>query len=435
MSAIQIVPHYNPSSYENVFNIPAPTARNIFTAIFICLNTSIVFIGGRLIKRQAQRKLLKVIRISCVFSQGLVTKHNNGTLDPVPEWPAAQLAFSARDAALVNGGVSGIWQTVNANTSAFAPSESDVLGRWICDEREPSLMTPADWANMSTLEAFNRKTGYHFSESSGYAGAILNNGRGPWTSIFVYSADQFDNSTSLKLWDMKATMIRDLGSVAKNATNFQCRLNITDPTWQPTRMPAKKSLDAWDQVIVGSFAEIEPEEYGTALATNLNMMSLIAGSGNSKTWNSTEAISRAAPAAYGCLYGVTVIYKQVFAIALVLILLVFIMGVVDLYDIARNKWDKRHKRVEAIPVELLNWQLAMVQKMIKNEGLTERQMNELEFYWDQTTEDYACRPRDKKGTSHTYEAVENPIGPSTASNSKSNITISTNEVFNEKASR
>ncbi|KAF4624239.1 hypothetical protein G7Y89_g13936 [Cudoniella acicularis] len=489
-TTIQIVPQFNINEFENYFNISSSTVRNVFTTVFLVLNVIIMFVGGRLIKRQAQRKLLKgqtvhlpnltpwlslgstltycwnlktlpagwfgLLMISsgawstinryivnsyiidqpssvnCEFGTGLLTTAWNASLKPASQWPAAQVAFSARDAANLNGGTQGVWPTVHANVSVFAPGPSDLLGFWNCQPAGQTTLQPIDWTNASTIVSFiDNDDSFYYTQVSGYAGSII--GNGPWTNLFLYSFNQFANST--KMWDMRASVITGLdGSQPMNTSDYQCHLNITNPTWTPTPIPAESTFLEWGQVFVGEFLAQDEAYWSTSIENTLNIMSVVAGSGNTLSYTSADAANMSAPTTYGCVLQTTVIFKQVFAFCFVLVIVIFLLGVVDLYDLFMNRADERNAAIEELPVDLLDWQLIMVRHMVGNNSLQRKDLTGYEYYWNEVSGIYACRPVVKMDAGQTYLPVVNPQN-AMPSDSKTEVVVASSEVGNSSVEK
>jgi hypothetical protein len=422
-------------------------ARTIFTTIFIVLNFLIGLIGGRLIKRHNQRKLLKnepvpvtqlvpwlslgstysyvwslrkipggifgILMIisgafgiinqyfvsnyilserrssTCNFTSGLVTTHSSLFLRvPSSEWPTAVLAFSAHGVATANNGEIGIWSKIDDDISNFCPTKDDILGRWVCTQAADSIIAPNDWTTTNTVIEWTNRQGFLYKNAEYNAGSVLSNGR--WTNLMAWSADVPTNSTTR--WNVRATIATPNDTyVNSTASNFDCRLDIVVQTWKPASSDSQGTLTAWSQTMLGSVLEVPDSAYKGQLEKTLNTITMVAGSGNSHKWNKTTAVDTGAGASYGCVTQPTVIFNTVFATAFMLILLLILLCVVDLYDFVKNMLDKRHKVVDKMPFDMLDWHLGLVQKMVKNENLEMSKLRDYEFYWCESTGNFQCR--------------------------------------------
>ncbi|KAK0123816.1 hypothetical protein ONS95_008812 [Cadophora gregata] len=212
---------------------------------------------------------------------------------------------------------------------------------------------------------------------------------------------------------MISTPVETNGTIATpaNITNLECTLSIHDPKWKPAPWPIDDNgndvvFSVWAPLMVGFILEVTPSEYPFQLTKVLNAMSMLSGSGNIRTLDKSDVISFGAGETYGCQIPNTRIDMSVYVITLVLVALFLLMLAIDLYDVVRNKFDKRHKDVEKMPFEILDWQVALVEKMTGDSISRTRHLAKYEYFWDERSGTSYCRRIAKRGS--VYEAVENP---------------------------
>lgn len=342
----------------------------------------------------------------CTFDTGILTTHASNQLTPVPVWATAHLAFSAQDAAVQNGGVPGIYTMIPNNITAFRPTDKDVLGNWICTQMPDSIIQPADWVSIDTIVSFTQRQNFLYTNNSvngsetKWGGAVVPAKNNSYSKLMAWSANRAGNSPGL--FDVRATISlpSDVGSnvsVPNAASNFECKLNKSVSKWLPPTMRSDDTLDNWASTVVGSVQDLDPTEYGLQLSSVLNAMWMISGSGNSHFHNATEANSTGLAATYeerttyGCVRIITIIEPEVFIILLVLMAVLFVLLVMDLYTFIRNWFNPNRKEAHRLPLDLLEWQVEFVGKMIKNDNLATKAMQQYEFYWDNSVEHFGCR--------------------------------------------
>ncbi|KAH7310324.1 hypothetical protein BKA65DRAFT_165697 [Rhexocercosporidium sp. MPI-PUGE-AT-0058] len=453
-------------------HLSASDWRNIFTTLFLVLNFLIAFIGHRLVRRQGHRTLLKskpvpvsrftpwmslgstisyiwtlkripggwlgLIMIfsglfgtgnryiinscivqedvvsSCPFESGIVTTANTKMLRPVSTWAVTWLALNSLDTARERGAEVGVYSKVNNNITAFFPGEEDVLGNWDCEVAvDDTTIQPGDWAN-NILDDFIQNQTFLPGEKywSGSNTPSLNVGTafmawGPYT-------DPATNQSSVRAMISTPPTVSGIVVAPANISNLECKLSITDHSkWEPAPWPVnpdptESTYQVWAKLMVGFVLEVGAEEYPYQLTKVLNAMSMLSGTGNEHNMNQEAAKSFGAGTHFGCLVPNTRIYSSVYIITVILISLVVIMLIVDVYDIVRNKFDDRNKEVKKMPFEMLDWQVALVEKMTGDTIAKPRKLAGYEYFWDESTARPHCRKVNKRGT--VYESVENPAG-------------------------
>ena len=150
-------------------------------------------------------------------------------------------------------------------------------------------------------------------------------------------------------------------------------------------MWTEDAYEDWTDTMFGFVMELsDVEEYAAQFTKVLNAMSMVSGSNNGHFVDAETAAEKGAGTTYGCLELSTRIYGSVIIITVVLIALVLFMMVIDLYDVVRNKFDKRHREVEKMPFEMLDWQVALVEKMTGDEIKKPRALARYEYFLDES---------------------------------------------------
>ena len=176
---------------------------------------------------------------------------------------------------------------------------------------------------------------------------------------------------------------REATEVPVNVTNIECTLQ-TFNSWKPM-MWTEDAYEDWTDTMFGFVMELsDAEEYAAQFTKVLNAMSMVSGSNNGHFVDAETAAEKGAGTTYGCLEPSTRIYGSVIIITVILIALVLVMLVIDLYDVVRNKFDKRHREVEKMPFEMLDWQVALVEKMTGDEIKKPRALARYEYFIDES---------------------------------------------------
>lgn len=188
----------------------------------------------------------------------------------------------------------------------------------------------------------------------------------------------------------------DTNSVTKpaNITNLECSLSIHDRKlkWQPAPWPVDQTFTSWAPLMTGFvLGLVDTGDYTYQLGKVLNSMSMLSGGINSNSMNQETAASTGAGTTYGCLVPNTVIDSSVYIIAISLICIVVLMLVVSVYNAVIIKFDKRHKAVEEMPFEMLDYQVAVVEKMTGHTIAEPRRLAGYEYFWDERAGRSHCR--------------------------------------------
>ncbi|KAL2059920.1 hypothetical protein VTL71DRAFT_10075 [Oculimacula yallundae] len=450
-------------------DLSASAWRNVFTTIFLILNFLVAFIGHRLVKRQGHRTLLKskpvpVTRFTpwlslgstfsymwtlrripggwlglimifsgifgtgnryiinscivpeeiagtCPFETGIVTMRFGGASNPISTWAVTLLAINAVNVARDRGAEVGIYSKVNNNVTSFYPRKEDVIGNWDCAVAAPAtVIQPQDWAK-GVLNGFLQNQTF-ISGKKFWAGSS-NPARNVVTAFMAWGPyiDPATNKTNVRAMISNPPTQDGIIVEPANITNLECSLAIYNPNWKPAPWPVESNrkdsaYEEWASLMNGFVLEVGPERYHSQLTKVLNAMSMISGSGNVHTFDSDVAESSGAGTEYGCLIPNTRIDLSVYVVAMALMGLVAIMLFIDIYDVVRNKIDKRHIAVEKMPFEMLDWQVALVERITGDEISKPKNLAGYEYFWDEETGTSHCRRSNKSIA--IYEKVENP---------------------------
>jgi len=362
---------------------------------------------------------------SCPFERGLVTMANTKGVKPASTWAATSLAYQAWEAAIRNEAMVGIYSKVDNDIDNFYPGKEDVLGNWNCAKGDVyTIIQPDEWTKPALKAFIDRQT--FIPGPTDMTGVWL-----PSSSVyraFMAWGQYISRSTNLTSYRaMLATPAdREATEVPVNVTNIECTLQ-TFNSWKPM-MWTEDAYEDWTDTMFGFVMELsDAEEYAAQFTKVLNAMSMVSGSNNGHFVDAETAAEKGAGTTYGCLEPSTRIYGSVIIITVILIALVLVMLVIDLYDVVRNKFDKRHREVEKMPFEMLDWQVALVEKMTGDEIKKPRALARYEYFIDESGRS-CCRKVQKKGA--VYEAVENPGNTSSGSEpslAKNGIIVSSRE--------
>ncbi|CZT49548.1 uncharacterized protein RSE6_10412 [Rhynchosporium secalis] len=447
-------------------DLSANSWRNVFTTIFLVLNFLIAWIGHRLVKRQCHRTLLKskpvpvtrftpwlslgstfsyiwtlrripggwlgIIMIfsgifgtgnryiinSCIFEEkimsrcpfknGLVTMQYDVASKPVNTWAITFLAINAVEVARARGAEVGVYSKVNNNVTSFFPRKEDVIGNWDCAVAGPNtVIQPKDWAD-ATLDDFIQNQTF-FAGMKYWSGSSTPS-RQVSRAFMAWGphADTASNKTNIRAMisnppvnDTKGVVIIAPASI----TNLECNLAIVEPKWKPAPWPID-TFEDWAGLMTGFILEVGASRFPAQLTKVLNAMSMISGSGNIHNFERDDAEKSGAGTDFGCMVPNTRIEGSVYVVAFALTGLVALMLIIDLYDVIQNKIDKRHKAIEKMPFEMLDWQVALIEKINGHEIDEPRKLAGYEYFWDEQTGRSHCRRSDQRGS--VYEALENP---------------------------
>lgn len=423
------------STYDTI------TLRNVFTTVAVSLNFLITIIGSLYLKRSAQRILLQkkngknetvpvkdlvswlplgtvasyIWRVrkfpggivgtlmiwtgifslahqyftnsfiasqsilgNCPFESGVVTTYNKGaTQVPASDWPPARIVYEAYLAVQRNGGVSGIYDKIDQNTTHFWPQRSDLLGYWNCTQGTDDVIDSGSWDNFDTIDTWIGNNNFMYPDWLD-SGASYNDGSG-LSGFIAWSASDFgstEEEETQKMWDVRA-IIATQHEVGQNTTAsmFHCDMINSQPSWVPPVMPSRYTLGNWTDMAYGILGDAERTDFGNQLQWILNGMTMIAGSGNNA--------ERPLPSGsyFSCVMGISKIGIEIFVLLGSLLLVLVCLVAMDLYSLLRYWRDPQHARVRDIPLDYISWQLATVRSADENTNLSEKDLGRFAFQW------------------------------------------------------
>ncbi|KAE8440684.1 hypothetical protein EG329_006821 [Mollisiaceae sp. DMI_Dod_QoI] len=444
---------------ELTTNGSAPVVRNIFTAICLVVNILIAFTGERLIMRHRQRQLLKnktlpltdlspflsvistlkyfwmlrrlpgglfgplmiasgvfgltghifintfveteQVAHLCTFDSGVVTTHEPSNFDfsSSAAWTASQVVLRAQQAAITNNDTYpdcavGIYSKVNQNVTTFCPTQDDVLGNWVCIPQPSSVMAPADRVNETTIENFIQQSNFSYSYPQTWRGRIGNDGK--YSDLMVWSTNTTGGSTARM--NVRGQLVTGLNANSSFTTsNFQCTLHVSNSTWSPVSINNVWTLTEWASTMLGSILDTPSELFQGELELVLNAISMVSGSSNS-IFDAAKASALGAGEMYGCKEDWTVTHPPVFVIVLVLISILLAILIADLLDLVLNAKDKNRAIVASLPIDLIEWQLAMAKKLVNDDRITTRDLFHCEYSYNRAEGTIDCKRAEKKGS-------------------------------------
>ncbi|KAI6712268.1 ATPase, P-type (transporting), HAD superfamily, subfamily IC [Marssonina coronariae] len=368
----------------------------------------------------------------CDFTSGLVATQNSFPIQPVSTWSGSYLALQSFEIARINNAEIGIYSKLNNDLTGFYPTINDLVGNWSCEPAADTAIEPEEWAPKLLEDFLGRQEFLRVTRGSYWRGEYTpSNGYFSGFMAWGPSGDPQSNTTNVRA--MISNPASTNGRVLETAAvvNIECK-QISLSNWIAASWPAGNATGnstifdtyaEWAAPMFGFVKDKPRTEYPLQLTKVLNAMSMLSGSGNHDDHVADVAKSYNAGATYGCLLESTRIYNTVYIVTLVLFIILAAMIVVDVYDLVRTKLDKRHKEVERMPFDMLEWQVALVERMTGNSITSERQLAGYEYVWDGSAGRSYCR---KIGEQHgsIYEPVGNPGGnDSDQSATKSSVVL------------
>ncbi|KUJ18003.1 uncharacterized protein LY89DRAFT_781113 [Mollisia scopiformis] len=358
----------------------------------------------------------ELVALNCTFTEGVVTTERIGSspgyFTPSAAWAATALVRRAQQAAAENSYTApngtcstGVYSKVHNNVTIFCPTDQDVLGNWNCVAHPPSIVTPLDRTNDSTISNFASSSTFLYSAQQNEAGR-----QGPdggYSDLMAWSAN--DTLTSLSTLSIRISMAAGLDATQSvNTSNYQCELDITNPTWSPSGIDTSWVIKEWADTMLGSLLDMDPYYYSFEMSLVLNAVTMVSGSANSLSWQLSDAIDSGAGSTFGCMDYRTVAHPQVFAIILVLILITVVLGAVNLLEMLWNRKSEFQKVVGSLPISLLEWQLALTKKMVNDDAVQERDLKACVYEFDERERVVKCTRAENVGKKRAkvYEKVE-----------------------------
>ncbi|KAF8857761.1 hypothetical protein BDZ45DRAFT_424720 [Acephala macrosclerotiorum] len=434
--------------------LTASGVRNIFTTIFLVLNFLIAFIGERLIMRQGQRQLLgkktlpitdlspfmsvmstlkhfwilhrlpgglfgllmiasgvfgltgrflinsfvdaDLVAARCPFKDGVVTTRESSSALFLPSsaWAASALVLRAQQAAIMYNNSAticdvGIYSKIDKNVTFFCPTAEDILGNWVCASEPSSTITPANRVNDTTIVAYANSSSFLYDFAWATRGRIGKDGG--YGDLMAWSVNASGSSpTTLSVRILSAANLTANGPAS--TSNFQCQLNVTNPTWTPAPINSKLTLTEWAETMLGSLLDVSPDIYGGQMELVLNAITMVTGTSNSMFNASSIGISGST---YGCKKYQTVTQPPLFITVFVLILILLIILAADLFDLVWNAKNKHQQKVASLPIDLIDWQLALAKKLVNDDKITARDLSRCEYSWNEIENTIECKKNEK----------------------------------------
>ncbi|KAI9670302.1 MAG: hypothetical protein M1831_006516 [Alyxoria varia] len=355
----------------------------------------------------------------CEFEHGVVLKPpqkplRRGELDdfPNPAFAAATTAVSSQLSSASNRlslgltNTSGISWKVPRNDDRFFTSNNEFLGGWSCNINKDLEQKDITFPNsISTTPQGQSDLYYQYVR----AGALYDSFGGNETfernsPLALQSTEDEEQMEAVLAWTASEDDVWDVKAVAVNkivdsdetytVTPFNCHLNVTDKNSANSSivtdimytMNRVVTLSRWADSTLGSFlyAPQDSAFYKTSLETHLNAMIMAWGSSNSD-WKQADSSE---PAHTGDKYGCKVQRTRIsiaiwIVVAITLAILLGLSGLgFSLYVLTRatRKW----KKVEAMPSDMADWQLAFIQDFQgdNQRTLTAKDLDRFGYGWD-----------------------------------------------------
>lgn len=317
----------------------------------------------------------------CTFTKGIVVPSTSpGYLAdvPPPNWPAAALAWSAQQTSILNGGLQGIYRKASSDTN-FSATEYDSYGSWSCGsiltDRTYPVNATADDIATDLVKADYLFPNPIYNDSQEYVSGKLH-------GLFIWSASAPDDRTHL--WNVTASYATTFNQTTDqiNMHTMNCGMEAPNITWALGIIIANQTLAKWAQKVYGLIqAESTVSVYvEDVIAANLNAIVMSAAGGN-------NALSTLPPSeeyvTYGCIVPTTLIQSPVFA-ALGVLTLIFVLMALATSIFIITTWSlpaHRKAKVEAIPADLVSWQVASMRDVFLDEKIAAGDMKKYTFGW------------------------------------------------------
>lgn len=209
-------------------------------------------------------------------------------------------------------------------------------------------------------------------------------------TIMAWSADQGNNNSS-PVWNMNATIGTQLPS-SLQATNYHCTYVPKKKTWKAPIMPMRDTLFDWKDLMLGQIVENDMAYTKFYLEVMLNAMSMV-GATQNQAFNSEENdnVLAGLDTSYGCVFIHPVIHHPVFIVLFILIAIILALLAMDIYNLIMNCISGRNKIIERMPFDVMDWQLSTMQNLTGDEKLNYRDVKDYEYLNDRNTEKYMAR--------------------------------------------
>ncbi|MCJ1251779.1 hypothetical protein MMC30_009017 [Trapelia coarctata] len=319
----------------------------------------------------------------CNFTSGVVVPPTSPGFNPIvppAQWPAAAIAWNAQQTSILNGGLQGIYKIASLDTN-FSATELDSYGSWYCDpflpDRTYSLNTTAVSIATDLVKANSIFPNPIYNNSQSYD---LTTNR--LDGLLIWSASTPDGRT--QLWNVTASYAATFNYTTDQITmhTMNCSMTAPDIPWALGLIRVNDTLDQWGEKAYGLIQSPSTVAayYEDVIAGTLNSIVMSAAGGNqvleSLPSNETDGT-------YGCLVPTTLILSPIFAALGVLTLVVVLMALTTLIFILLT-WSlppHRKAKVEAIPADLVSWQVAGMRDVFRDEKIAAGDMPSYTFGW------------------------------------------------------
>lgn len=434
---------------------PASSFRNIFTTIFIVGNFLVIFLGGRLIKRRAQRRIVKNNRVivthmtpwfslystcqyawkfgkmpggfigflmiisgvfdrvdtyfvntyitdyysqsTCKFDHGLVayfgdSANSRNAIAPASLWPLSILAVRALSFA--DEEKRGVYSKVDLKFNKKGTIFSPTEEDLLGHwkcSNESIIKFPS--SNLNNSDAiYSAIYGQNFLYNRAISSAGTNTG-GNISEVMIWSANETESST----WEMKATMGVNV-SDSLLATNYRCTYK-SERNWNAPIIKLQPTLEDWRGLMVGYLVDSSIEFSASHIEIMLNAMSMVAASGNSLYYANNKALEELdwRDRSYGCTKIRAEVENQIWIVFFILVVVVGGLAVIDIYKLIRYKSSSRSKIADKMPFEMMDWQLVSIQHMTGKQDLKHEDLKDYEYFHDRSTGEIKAIRRQQVG--------------------------------------
>jgi len=202
------------------------------------------------------------------------------------------------------------------------------------------------------------------------------------SGLLVWSASAPDNQT--QLWDVTASYATSFNKTTKqiNMHAMNCSMHAPTISWALGLVPANDTLDRWGQKAYGFLRgqETLANSFEEIISQTLNAIVMAAAGGNhiynGLPPNDTDT-------QFGCLKDGTRIQVPIFiAFGMLMIVLFFMTLLISIFAIMTCFLPADRKaKVEAIPQDLVSWQLASMRDVFMDEKIASKDMGNYTFGW------------------------------------------------------
>jgi hypothetical protein len=217
----------------------------------------------------------------CDFGTGVVIPTKPVTWESVPDpfQPAYRMVTQSQIASKANGGLSGIFVKSNGNAQ-FRAEEQDILGRWECQEAQPSLNYNKTISVNAVFQDLIDKGYLYENTSDFYASGFPS---GSWDRFLAWSPSADDNMR--EAWKLKAAYNHGYGENQDHLIRtFSCSMKAPSVEWILTQLHAVKTLSLYKGITAGTVYQQnnwdQPTEVASILESVLESIIMIGWGGD-----------------------------------------------------------------------------------------------------------------------------------------------------------